>query len=89
MKPHRVLKYAIVPALTELAHKVEDTEMARIKLLAIALQETRLEHRRQVGSDGVEDGPAMSFWQFEQRGGCRGVLQHRASAPGRAARASG
>lgn len=41
-------------------------------LLAIGLQESRFEHRRQVG------GPARGFWQFEL-GGIRGVLSHKAS----------
>jgi hypothetical protein len=45
-------------------------------VLAIALQESALAHRRQVGAGGIENGPAASFWQFEQGGGCKGVLNH-------------
>jgi len=41
-------------------------------LLAIGLQESRFEHREQIG------GPARGFWQFEA-GGVRGVLTHPAS----------
>lgn len=51
-----------------------DSARARIMLLAIGLQESRFEHRRQIG------GPARGFWQFESGGGVRGVLQHKASA---------
>ncbi|MES2320172.1 MAG: hypothetical protein V4631_22065 [Pseudomonadota bacterium] len=82
MTPLRLLRTAIGPALADLADfGIQDTPAARRFLLSIALQESRLEHRRQVGSDGHEDGPAASFWQFERAGGCRGVLTHRAAAP--------
>lgn len=43
-------------------------------LLAIGLQESRFEHRVQIG-----DGPAHGFWQFERAGGVRGVMRHPAS----------
>tara|TARA_Y100000114_G_scaffold142764_1_gene149649 strand:+ start:297 stop:722 length:426 start_codon:yes stop_codon:yes gene_type:complete len=46
---------------------------AEVQMLAIGLQESRFEHRRQIG------GPARGFWQFEQGGGVRGVLRHSAS----------
>ena len=36
---------------------------ADVLLLAIGLQESRFEHRQQIG------GPARSFWQFERGGG--------------------
>jgi hypothetical protein len=49
-------------------------------LAAIGLQESRFTARRQlVGSPPTPTGPATGFWQFEQGGGCRGVLQHNAS----------
>jgi len=51
-----------------------DSPKARIMLLAIGFQESRFEHRRQI------DGPARGFWQFEQGGGVKGVLTHKASA---------
>lgn len=73
MTPERLLSVAVAPALTLLpAHM--DTSAARAMLIAIALQESRCRHRRQVG------GPARSFWQFEV-GGLRGILLHKASKP--------
>lgn len=51
-----------------------DTHASTVMLLAIGLQESRFEHRQQVG------GPARSFWQFERGGGVHGVLTHPASA---------
>lgn len=82
MTPHKLLHTAIIPALAELKHHgIPDTMEARRLLLAIALQESRINHRRQMSSDGTESGPAKSFWQFEQGGGCKGVLTHRQVAP--------
>lgn len=82
MSPLRLLNLAIVPALAELARcGIPDTLDARRFLLAIALQESGLVHRRQVTAGGTESGPAVSFWQFEQGGGCKGVLTHYRVAP--------
>lgn len=53
---------------------IPDTPEARTLSLAIGLQESRFEHRRQIR------GPARGFWQFERGGGVRGVLRHTASA---------
>jgi hypothetical protein len=39
-------------------------------MLAIAIQESALRHREQIG------GPARGWWQFERNGGLAGVLQH-------------
>ena len=76
MTPQRLIATGIVPALTELAARgIPDTPSARRFLLAIALQESALAHRRQVVG-GAENGPAVSFWQFEKGGGCAGVLRH-------------
>lgn len=81
MTPIKLLNTGIGPALLELeALGVPDSLDAQRFLLAIALQESGLQHRRQVGNDGLENGPAASFWQFEQGGGCRGVLSHRSTA---------
>lgn len=81
MTPKRLIDFAVVPALQELhARGIPDNPSARRFLLAIALQESALAHRRQVVSGGAENGPASSFWQFEQGGGCKGVLTHRAVA---------
>ncbi|MES3022733.1 MAG: hypothetical protein V4857_14230 [Pseudomonadota bacterium] len=71
MTPDRLLRTAIIPALSELAAlDIPDSLPARRQVLCIALQETGLRHRRQVTSTGHELGPAMSFWQFERGGGC-------------------
>ncbi|WP_454703469.1 hypothetical protein [Achromobacter pestifer] len=64
---------AISPALALLPTKM-DSPAARVMLLAIGLQESRFQHRRQI------NGPARGFWQFEQGGGVLGVLTHAASA---------
>jgi hypothetical protein len=82
MTPLRLLQSAIEPAAAELAAGgVKDSPAVSVFLLAIALQESGLRHRRQVGSSGAEDGPASGYWQFEKGGGCRGVLRHRVTAP--------
>jgi hypothetical protein len=78
--PSKLLKTAILPALSELESAgITDSFEARRFLLAIALQESGLKHRRQVVG-GTESGPACSFWQFEKGGGCRGVLTHKLTA---------
>lgn len=64
----------IFPAAFLLLPGAMDTLEAQAMLLAIGLQESRFTHRHQIG------GPAHGWWQFEQRGGVRGVLTHRASA---------
>jgi hypothetical protein len=46
---------------------------AKPALLAIGLQESRFEHRKQIR------GPALSFWQAESGGGFRGILFHTAT----------
>lgn len=77
MTPLRLLNLAIIPAMAELTRcGIPDTVDARRLILAIALQESGLAHRRQVLTGGVEAGPAASFWQFEPAGGCAGVLTH-------------
>lgn len=80
MTPKRLLTYAIIPALTELdARGIKDTRAARIMVLAIALQESGLNHRRQVVAGGAENGPAVSFWQGEKGGGMILTLKHHAT----------
>lgn len=68
-----VLATAISPALALLPERMDSVE-ARVMLLAIGLQESRFEHRRQ-----MNNGPAMGFWQFEKGGGVHGVYNHVAS----------
>lgn len=62
-------------ALSGICHRSMNADEARVMTLAIALQESALKDRRQVGG-----GPARSFWQFESGGGCVGVMTHKASA---------
>lgn len=50
-----------------------DTPEARAMLVAIGLQESRFEYRKQIR------GPARGYWQFEEGGGIRGVLTHPAT----------
>lgn len=61
---------SIIPGALSLLPRAMDTAPARILLVAIALQESKLLHRAQIG------GPARGFWQFEAGGGVRGVLTH-------------
>lgn len=68
-----VIKMAINPALAILPNRM-DSLKARVMLLTIGLQESRFEHRRQMGN-----GPARGFWQFERGGGVKGVFTHPAS----------
>lgn len=82
MTPERFLRTAIKPACAELAAAgVIDSLAAHRFMLAIAMQESGLRHRRQVSADGSESGPASGFLQFEKNGGCKGVLLHRVTAP--------
>lgn len=68
-----VQRLAIEPALLLLPARMESAE-ATVMLLAIGLQESRFEHRRQI------KGPARSFWQAEKGGGMvHGVLRHPAT----------
>lgn len=73
MRPETILAQAILPAL-DLLPVAMSTPEARAMVLAMALQESHLMYRHQIG------GPARSYWQMEQGGGVRGVLQHPASA---------
>ena len=64
---------ALLPA------KLDSTE-AKAALFANAMQESRLDERRQIG------GPARGFWQFEKgtpasRGGITGILMHDKAGP--------
>ena len=68
---------AVLDAAFTLLPAGADTPAARVLLVAIALQESRLKHRFQVvqGKPGAK-GPARGLWQFERGGGVRGVLEH-------------
>lgn len=73
MKPSTYLRCVAGPALSLLPPAL-DTPAARAMMLAICLQESRLQHRRQI------KGPARSYAQFEL-GGLTGVLRHEKSSP--------
>lgn len=60
---------AINPALVLLGPRFDSVPL-RALMMSIALQESALAHRQQVG------GPARGLWQFEMGGGVRGVLRH-------------
>lgn len=66
--------HVIPTAYSLLPGKMASPE-ATAMLLAIGLQESGFQHRRQVG------GPARSFWQFEQAGGVAGVINHPLTHP--------
>lgn len=68
-----VIDRAISPAYVLLPANMSSRE-ATVLLLAIGLQESAFQHRRQI------KGPARGFWQFELGGGFRGVLRHASSA---------
>lgn len=71
----RVLDDIITPTFWGLLPCRFFSPEAIVMLLAIGLQESRFQHREQIG------GPARSFWQGEKSGGMvRGVLSHRASS---------
>lgn len=71
--PSQVLAQVIVPTFQQLLPAKFDTPIARVLLLAIALQESGLRVRVQQG------GPAHGLWQCEQGGGVHGVLTSSAS----------
>lgn len=80
MVPYHVSR-AIDEALALLPARMDSPE-ARVMLLAIGLQESRFQHRRQVlirNGELVPVGPARGYWQFERMGGCHGVVHHAAS----------
>lgn len=71
----QVSRTALDPALAVLPKHL-DSDKARVLLLAIGLQESRLTMRRQ-----MLDGPARGLWQFEpgskaSKGGVWGVYLH-------------
>lgn len=69
-----VIDGAINPALALLPAAM-DSAPARVMLLAIGLQESRLTARCQIIAGGGR-GPARGLWQFEAGGGVRGVMTH-------------
>lgn len=72
MTPAVFIRVALDPALSLLPAQM-DSAAARALTLAIAMQESGLRHRRQIG------GPARGYAMFE-RAGVAGVLTHPATA---------
>lgn len=72
------IRTAIDPGLLLLPKRL-DTKHARFLMLAIGLQESRLQWRFQKTNDPYVKGPAKGLWQFERGGGVRGVMAHTAS----------
>jgi hypothetical protein len=68
----QILRFTLPAAYALLPPEMASAE-ATAMLLAIGLQESRFQYRRQIG------GPAHGFWQFEL-GGLSGVLTHHATA---------
>lgn len=73
MSALRYIVEQVFPAALGMLPPKFDSPAARAELLAIGLQESRLQYRRQIG------GPARSFWQAESGGGFRGILFHAAT----------
>lgn len=67
------IRNVVIPAAMSLLPVKMNSPEARAMLLAIGLQESRFEYRRQIG------GPALSFWQAESGGGFKGILFHEAT----------
>jgi hypothetical protein len=68
MNAQLMLRLVINPVLANLLPTKMNSREAKVMLLAIALQESLLQHRKQVG------GPAKGFWQFEKNGGVLEIL---------------
>lgn len=65
-----LIRQHVIPAAYTVLPSAMASPQATAMLMAIGWQESRFEHRQQIG------GPARGFWQFEQRGGVVGVLSH-------------
>jgi hypothetical protein len=83
IEPKLFLRHVIEPGCKMLSAYMGQelaTAEARVLLLAIALQESGLEHRRQLNDAGEPmDRLARGWWQFERNGGVKGVMTHPAS----------
>ena len=70
MSELKCIKDTVIPEVMKMLPASMDSLQAKAMILAIGLQESRFEHRVQIG------GPAHGFWQFEAGGGVKGVLYH-------------
>lgn len=73
-EPERILSDVLPSAYALLPERMASRE-ASAMLLAIGLQESRFQHRKQIG------GPAHGYWQFERGGGVKGCLSHSGTRP--------
>lgn len=81
MTLEEITETGIDPAMALLPSKMDSAE-ARVMLLAIGFQESRMQQRRQlVGNPPTPTGPAKGLWQFERGGGVVGVMTHPATMP--------
>jgi hypothetical protein len=71
----------VLPATFALLPAAMRSQKAEAYLLAIALQESKCEHRRQIPRRPGGPSYARGLWQFEKGGAVTGVLTHRASRP--------
>lgn len=87
MDPRFFAETILYPGLDILAAEtgIPPKRAAARFLLAIALQESKLLHRYQIGSRPDRPGPARGWWQFERGGGVHGVLTHKATKKAAAA----
>lgn len=75
MELAQVISQILNPGLALLPMSM-DSQLARLMMLAIGLQESKFEHRFQVLNDPSQKGPARGLWQFERGGGVKGVMTH-------------
>lgn len=73
MELDQVLSTIIRPTWAQVLPARFVSPEAEVMLLAIGYHESHFIHREQIR------GPARGFWQFEQRGGTAGVLNHHSS----------
>jgi hypothetical protein len=80
MSPDVFLNKIIRPSWARIDEALNITPSfdAERMLLAIAGQESNMDHRYQI-SRGMSAGPARGWWQFERGGGVVGVMRHPAS----------
>lgn len=81
------LAHAALNVAIEILGSRYGSDEAKLEVLAIGGQETKYKARRQMISKIVDGkkrllplGPATGFWQFEQGGGVKGVLNHASTA---------
>lgn len=72
----------VLPSALSLLPATMSSREARAQLLAICLQETECDARRQ-GGRGTRAGigPATGLWQFERAGGVKEILSHATTGP--------